>query len=51
VEVLAGGPDAAVDLLAEWLKHGPRGAHVTGLDIHPPTPSLASEELIGFEIR
>jgi len=51
VEVLAAGEDAAVDGLAAWLKQGPRGAHVTGLDIHPPTTSLASEELTEFEIR
>ncbi|HSS38414.1 MAG TPA: acylphosphatase [Polyangia bacterium] len=54
VEVLAGGDGAAVDQLAAWLKQGPHGAHVTGLDIHPPTPSLANaltEALSGFEIR
>jgi len=51
VEVLAGGEDAAVDQLVGWLKHGPRGARVTGLDVAPPTPTLASEELSGFEIR
>jgi acylphosphatase len=47
----AAGDDAAVDRLASWLKQGPRGAHVTGLDIRPPTTSLASEELTEFEIR
>ena len=51
VEVLADGDDAAVDQLAVWLKHGPRGAHVTGLDLHPPPPTLTSEELGDFEIR
>jgi len=51
VEVVAAGDDAAVDELAAWLKQGSRGAHVTGLDIHPPTPSLAREKLNGFEIR
>ncbi len=51
VEVLAAGDDEAVDRLAAWLKQGPRGAHVTGVDIHRPTPSLASETLSGFDIR
>jgi acylphosphatase len=51
VEVLANGDDAAVDQLVAWLKHGPRGAHVTGLDVGPPAPTMASEELFDFEIR
>ena len=51
VEVLAAGDDAAVDQLVTWLRRGPRGAHVTGLDVAPPAPTLASEELFGFEIR
>ena len=51
VEVLAAGDDAAVDQLIAWLKHGPRGAHVAGLALAAPTPTLASEELSGFEIR
>jgi acylphosphatase len=51
VEVLVAGDDAAVDQLVAWLKRGPRGAHVTGLDVAPPTPTLASEELHSFEIR
>jgi acylphosphatase len=51
VEVLASGDDAPIDQLVAWLKHGPRGAHVTGLDAAPPAPTLASEELFGFEIR
>ncbi len=51
VEVLAAGDDAAIDELAAWLKRGPRGANVTGLDIHPPPPTLTSEELGDFEIR
>ena len=51
VEVLADGDEAAVDELAAWLKRGPRGAHVTGLDIHPPPPTMTSEELGQFEIR
>jgi acylphosphatase len=51
VEVLAGGDEAAVDQLAAWLKHGPRGAHVTSLDVHDPPPTLTSEDLAGFEVR
>ncbi len=51
VEVLAGGDDAAVDRLAAWLEHGPRGARVTGLDVHDPPPTLTSEELTAFEVR
>ncbi len=51
VEVLAAGDDAAVDQLAAWLKQGPRGARVAGLDVHDPPPSLTSEELTDFEVR
>jgi acylphosphatase len=51
VEVLAAGDDQAVDELVAWLKQGPRGAHVTSLNVAPPAPTLASEELFGFEIR
>ena len=51
VEVLAAGDDAALDGLAAWLKQGPRGANVTGLDIHPAPPTLTGEELGQFEIR
>jgi acylphosphatase len=51
VEVLAAGDDEAVDRLAAWLARGPALAHVTGLDVHEPPPTLASEELFGFEIR
>lgn len=51
VEVLAEGDDAAVDRLAAWLKQGPRGAHVTGLDVYPAPPTLTSGELGEFEIR
>jgi acylphosphatase len=51
VEVLASGDDAAVDQLVTWLRRGPRGAHVTGLDVHDPPPTLTSEQLVGFEVR
>ncbi len=48
VEVLAAGDDGALDLLAAWLKHGPRGAHVTGLDIHPPTANFDERSVGGI---
>ena len=51
VEVLASGDDAAVDQLVTWLEQGPRGARVTGLDVHDPPPTLTSEQLVGFEVR
>ncbi|HXU62000.1 MAG TPA: acylphosphatase [Polyangia bacterium] len=51
VEVLASGDDSAVDQLVTWLKRGPRGAHVTGLDVHDPPPTMTSQQWVGFEVR
>lgn len=51
VEVLASGDDAAVDGLVAWLERGPRGARVTGLDVHEPPPTLTSDPLVQFEVR
>jgi acylphosphatase len=55
VEVDARGAPEAVDALSAWLGHGPRGAHVTGVDIHElPTTGPATaelERLDGFAIR
>jgi len=33
VEVLAYGDGADLDMLIDWLKHGPEYAHVTGLQM------------------
>lgn len=46
VEVLAAGPRAAVDELAEWLREGPRRAEVT--DVQVISEDLAAEIAPGF---
>jgi len=55
VEVDARGAPAAIDALLAWLGAGPRGARVTGLDIHelPPERSVTAEleRPDGFAIR
>jgi len=51
VEVLAIGDDAAVDALAAWLRQGPRGARVTGVNLDEPAASPAHDQLDGFTIR
>ena len=44
VEAVAEGPSAAVAAVAEWCRHGPAGARVSGLDIvdEEPTGGLDS---------
>jgi acylphosphatase len=54
VEVAAGGAPEAVDALLAWLGQGPRGARVTGVDIHELPESSTTgelESLSGFAIR
>ena len=57
VEVEARGAPEAVAALSAWLGQGPRGARVTGVDIHElPESSKSSttaelESLNGFAIR
>ncbi len=57
VEVEARGAPAAVDALCTWLAQGPRGARVTGVDVHEgPTTDKIQNRLVGndgdgFEIR
>ena len=51
VEVLAGGDAAAIDALLIWLRHGPRGARVTGLDVDASPSPAELENLEGFAIR
>jgi acylphosphatase len=59
VEVEARGAPDAVDALSVWLGEGPRGARVTGVDIHElPTVGTTTvtttgelESLDGFAIR
>ncbi len=51
VEVLACGDDADLEILIEWLKHGPEMAHVTGLNIETvviqiQTPSALLKPLL-----
>jgi len=51
VEVLAVGDAAAVDVLLAWLGEGPRGAHVSGLDVDDAPTAVGLENLDGFKIR
>jgi acylphosphatase len=51
VEVEASGPPAAVDALCAWLGQGPRGARVTGVDLHEQAATDELEHGVGFEIR
>ena len=38
VTAFAQGEDAAVDEFIAWCRRGPRGAHVTQVDIHDESP-------------
>jgi len=51
VEVLAVGDPAAVDALLSWLGRGPRGAHVTGVDVDESPTTVGLETADGFTIR
>ena len=52
VEVLAGGPDAAVLELCEWLRHGPPMARVSEVRIDEVPADDGEDELPpGFEVR
>jgi acylphosphatase len=51
VEVVAIGDPAAVQALCGWLAQGPRGAHVTGVDVDDAPPATELENLEGFAIR
>jgi acylphosphatase len=57
VELEARGAPAAVDALVAWLGHGPRGARVTGVDVHDAPGSDEIQDRLdgndggGFEIR
>ena len=57
VEVEARGAPSAVDALCAWLAQGPRGARVTGVDLHAePATDKIQDRLDGnhgdgFEIR
>jgi acylphosphatase len=51
LEVLAAGPAAAVDELCAWLRHGPRGARVTGLDVNDDVGASAFESLTDFDVH
>jgi acylphosphatase len=48
VEAMAEGSASAVDALVAWLREGPPGARVTGIDVHD-SPSQAGGS--GFTIR
>ncbi|HEV2981218.1 MAG TPA: acylphosphatase [Solirubrobacteraceae bacterium] len=47
VEIVLEGPHAAVQEVVEWCRHGPRSAHVTGLEVDRRSPA----GLRGFEVR
>jgi acylphosphatase len=48
VEALVQGDDAAVDRIVAWCRSGPRGAHVSAVDVEPAEPAPAFR---GFTIR
>jgi acylphosphatase len=48
VEVLAQGPETAVDQLVAWLGHGPRWASVSGVEVGPAEPDA---NLTTFQVR
>jgi len=48
VEVMAEGDEAALEELREFLRRGPQGAHVTGVDFFW---EVAAGDLDPFEIR
>jgi acylphosphatase len=47
VEMVLEGPPAAVFEVVEWSRHGPRSAHVTGVEVD----ERPLEGLRGFEVR
>jgi acylphosphatase len=51
VELEASGTPAAVDALVAWLGQGPRGARVTGVDVHAVAATDELQRGDGFEIR
>jgi acylphosphatase len=51
VELEASGTPAAVDALVAWLGQGPRGARVTGVDVHEVAATDDLQRGEGFEIR
>ena len=48
VEALFVGPAEAVDAMVLWCRHGPSGAHVTGVEV---TEEQAGPTVAGFHIR
>ena len=51
VEVVAVGDHDRLKQFEEFLRHGPPGAHVRGLDISWESDADAAADLNGFEIR
>ena len=47
VEIVLEGPRAAVAEMVAWCRRGPRGAHVTDVEVN----DLAPAGLRGFEVR
>lgn len=47
VEAVVEGEESAVEAMLAWLRHGPRAAHVTGIDVQDEQP----EGLHGFGVR
>jgi len=46
VEALLIGPEAEVESLIEWTRHGPPGARVTSVAVEPATSDLAAFEIV-----
>jgi acylphosphatase len=47
VEIVLEGPHAAVQEVVDWCRHGPRGAHVTEVEVDERVPAAVR----GFEVR
>jgi len=46
VEALLAGPEAEVDAIIAWARHGPPGARVTSVEVEPTTTNLTDFEIV-----
>ena len=46
VEALLAGPEAEVDAVIAWARHGPPGARVTSVEVDPATSELTDFEIV-----
>ena len=46
VEALLVGPEAEIESVIEWARHGPPGARVTSVAVEPATSDLAEFEIV-----